>query len=289
MPVVTIDSERCLKDGLCARICRKVFSQAMKGSVPIIAHEESCDACGHCVLVCPGGAIRHAEYPQESVHQVSHDPMPSYEQMRQMIVTRRSIRTFQKRPVEKEIVEKLIDGARFAPSAKNTQSTKFIAVQDESLLHEIASITAAWLGMAAQRLKNRLWRKLYILLGERDVEKMARSIGQFELIAEQMRKNVDLILFEAPALLLFHANKRVRFAEVNANLALHNAMMLASSLGLGTLYTGYVVTACGHDKTIPRLLGLAKNEKVYGGLAIGYPEIEFSKWVDRHPARVRWM
>jgi len=289
MSVVTIDQDRCKKDGLCVRICQKVFRQEAQGSVPIVAHAASCNSCGQCVLVCPSGAIRQIDCPPEIVHPVRTDLMPSYEQMREMIVARRSIRTFQERPVEREIIEKVINAARFAPSAKNAQSTQFIVAQDKSLLHNIASSTAQWLGKIAKRLKNPLWRKLYLMTGESDAEQITRWIGQFDLIAEKMREGVDLILFGAPVLLLFHADKRMRFADVNATLALHNATMIAASLGLGSFYTGYVVTACSHDKAVPRLIDLARREKVYGGLALGYPAIQFSRWIDRRPAQVRWL
>ena len=289
MSLVTIDEERCKRDGLCVRICQKVFSQEAEGSVPLVAHEESCNSCGHCVLVCPSGAIHQVDCPSEKIHPVRTDLLPSYEQIREMVLTRRSIRTFQERPVEKEIIEKVIDGARFAPSAKNVQSVRFIVVQDKSLLHAVASSTAEWLGKIAKRLKNPLWRKLYLLSGEKDAEEITRWIGQFQFIAEEMGKNVDLILFDAPLLLLFYADKRIRLADVNATLALHSATMLASSLGLGSFYTGYVVTACSHDRAIPRLLELPKKHKVYGGLALGYPAIQFSRWIDRHPAQVKWL
>ena len=108
-------------------------------------------------------------------------------------------------------------------------------------------------------------------------------------MAEKMRRNVDLVLFGAPLLLLFHADETMRSADVNATLALHNATMLASSLGLGSFYTGYVVTACSHDSTIPRLVELPRKQRVYGGLALGYPAIQFSRWIDRRPAQIRWL
>jgi nitroreductase/NAD-dependent dihydropyrimidine dehydrogenase PreA subunit len=287
--LIAIDRERCLKDGLCVRICQKVFSQETSGSIPIVAHEESCNACGHCVLVCPSGAIRQVDCPPENVHSVREDLMPSYAQVREMIMTRRSIRTFQERPVERQIIDKIIDSARFAPSAKNAQSTQFIVVQDKSLLHAIASYSSEWLGKIAKRLRNPLWRKLYLLSGERDADEITRWISQFDLIAKKMREDIDLVLFGAPVLFLFHADKTIRFADVNANLALHNALMLAGSLGLGGFYTGYVVTACSHDRTIPQLVGLPKKHSVYGGLALGYPQIQFSQWIDRHPATVKWL
>jgi len=289
MPIVTIDPERCRKDGLCVSICQKVLSWEGKGSVPVVAHEGSCNSCGHCVMICPSGAIRQVDCPPENIHPVQKNLIPSYEQVREMIVSRRSTRAFQKRPVEKEIIEKVIDSARFAPSAKNSQSTRFIVIQDKTLLRAIASGTAKWLGKAAKKLKNPVWRKLYLLRAAQDTETVARWVGQFELILEKMHQDIDLVLFEAPVLLLFHADSTVRFANENANLSLQNAAFAASSLGLGNFYTGYVVLACNNDKTIPKLLGLSGKHKIYGGLTLGYPEITFSKWIDRKPAEIAWM
>lgn len=271
------------------RICEKVFVQDTPGSVPVVAHEENCNSCGHCALVCPAGAINQANCPPEKIHPVREKLLPSYESVREMIVARRSIRTFQKRAVEREIIEKVIDAARFAPSAKNSQSTEFMVIQNKDMLHEIASATAKWLRKIAKQLKNPLIRGFYLLRGEKSVDEVSRWISQFEFMADRMEKGEDPILFGAPVLLLFHAHHSTSFAEANANLAVQNAMLIASSLGLGTFYTGYVVAASGRDKTVGRLLGLAKSHRVYGGLALGYPAITFSRWLERNPPRIRWI
>jgi len=266
-----------------------VFQQADKGTVPVVIHEGSCNSCGHCVLVCPSGAIRQANCPAEAIHPVEARRLPSWEQVREMIVTRRSVRAFEKRAVEKELIERVIDGARFAPSAKNTQSTRYTVVRDPATLHDIARHTAEWLEKSARRLRNPLWRRLYQLAGERDAQEITRWIGQFEIMAERMREGTDLIIFGAPVLLLFHADKKVRFVEANASLALQNATMVAAALGLGCFYTGYVVTACSHDRSLLRMLRLPPGHRVYGGLALGYPQIRFTRWIDRNPPKVAWI
>jgi nitroreductase/NAD-dependent dihydropyrimidine dehydrogenase PreA subunit len=289
MPTITINPELCQRDGLCALICQKVFSQGAKGALPRVAHEESCNSCGHCVMLCPSGAISQVDCPPENVHSVRSELMPTYEQVREMLLARRSIRNFQQKSVDEEIIERVIEGARFAPSAKNTQSTRFIVIRDQAMLHAIASLTAGWLGKVSVRLKNPVWRMLYLLAGATDAGEIMRWVGQFELIAKKMEQNTDLVLFGAPVLLLFHGDRTIRFAEANANLALQNATMISFSLGLGSFYTGYVVTACNHGRAIPRLIGLPKGHMVYGGLALGYPKIGFSKWIERNPAPVRWI
>ena len=288
MSIVDIDSTRCVKDGLCVRICRKVFSEGPRGSAPTAAREESCNSCGHCVMICPSGAVTQRDSPIERLHDVRDDLLPGYDQFRELVVTRRSTRQFKDMPVEREIIEKIIDCSRHAPTAKNSQSTRYLVVQDKALLKAIASATAEWLGGVSRRLRNPLWRKLYLLMGERDAETITRWIKEFDYIATQMLEDTDLVLFKAPALVFFHADKATRFADQNANLAAQTAMLAAHSLGLGTLYTGYVVTALAHDKKIGRLLDLPSRQKVYAGLALGYPAIRFPRWIERNPAEIEW-
>lgn len=54
------------------------------------------------------------------------------------ILTRRSIRQFTPQPVEKSVLEEIVSLAAYAPSWKNTQITRYVAVQNPQLLQEIA-------------------------------------------------------------------------------------------------------------------------------------------------------
>lgn len=55
------------------------------------------------------------------------------------IKTRRSIRKFEDRPVEPELIRDLVESASYAPTWKNTQTTRYIAVTDPDLKAKIAS------------------------------------------------------------------------------------------------------------------------------------------------------
>ncbi len=54
---------------------------------------------------------------------------------------RRSIRKYQKKEIPKEIIEDIIDCARFAPTAINIQPWEFIVVTDKNMREKIADIT----------------------------------------------------------------------------------------------------------------------------------------------------
>ena len=54
------------------------------------------------------------------------------------IKTRRSIRSFKERAVEAEVIAKVVDVAAYAPSWKNSQTTRYIAVLDKALKDRLA-------------------------------------------------------------------------------------------------------------------------------------------------------
>jgi Fe-S-cluster-containing hydrogenase component 2 len=124
MPEITINKDVCRKDSLCAMACiRTVFHQEEKNTVPVI---DRCFGSGHCVAICPQGAISHTAYPKGSAHPISPVFVPNYAQIRELIRSRRSKRLFKEKTVKKVIIEKVVDAARVAPSGHNEQSTGYI-------------------------------------------------------------------------------------------------------------------------------------------------------------------
>lgn len=62
------------------------------------------------------------------------------------IKTRRSIRRFKKEPLDKNLILKVIDAARYAPSSRNSQPWEFIVVQRPETLARLSEIHRyAWL------------------------------------------------------------------------------------------------------------------------------------------------
>lgn len=66
------------------------------------------------------------------------------------IMRRRSIRRFQQAPIQFDLLKKLVNAARVAPSAGNFQPLEYIAVDDERLLPEVFA-TLKWARYIAPR------------------------------------------------------------------------------------------------------------------------------------------
>ncbi len=64
----------------------------------------------------------------------------NYDVLEGIIKNRRSIRKFKDEKVSKEVFEKIIECARWAPSSTNSQPWKFIGISDRTLINKIANV-----------------------------------------------------------------------------------------------------------------------------------------------------
>ena len=294
MVEITHDAARCKKCGFCAMTCAlKVLRQEERGTIPRVneARLESCVRCGQCVAICPQGALSHSHFPAGTVHPIRSEIVPTYDQVLELIRSRRSKRAYKEKPVEKDAIEKVLEAARFGPSGHNKQSTEFVVVQDPETRHEIGALTAKGLRKLAQPFKSAIGRMIMRrILGPRGAAYLGEMAPEMEGLADLYDEGTDLILREAPVLILFCADSvGGTFAGTNANIAVHNAALAAEALGLGCYYTGFVVIVSERDDSIARLVGLPETHKIYGALAMGYPRLEFKNWPERNPASVTWL
>lgn len=56
------------------------------------------------------------------------------------IKIRRSVREYKDKPIPKEILEKIVDGARFAPTARGVEPWEFIVITQDATLKKIADL-----------------------------------------------------------------------------------------------------------------------------------------------------
>lgn len=61
---------------------------------------------------------------------------------------RRSVRKYKPKPVERELTEKLLEAARWAPTGGNLQPWLFIVVEDRNILEMIRKISPGYFGEA---------------------------------------------------------------------------------------------------------------------------------------------
>jgi nitroreductase len=221
---------------------------------------DRCINCGHCLAVCPGGAITLAGISSAGLPSFDPDLTVSPEAAAQFLRSRRSVRRFRRKPVDKETIRNCIDTARFAPSSMNVQPVHWIVVEDPDLMVLLVDLTA----------------------------KSLRRLPYFLPFVKAWEQGTDLILRSAPQLVVVHAPKKGLDYSTDCNIALTYFEMAAHGHGLGTCWAGLFTHAAGRSKAISAALCLPESHKVFGALMLGRPKYGYQRLPERKRPPVRF-
>ena len=157
--MIEIDPNKCNECGFCADECpSRIFALAPGpdgGCAVQTEYLDWCSACGHCVAICPTGAIVHAAFAGNKFEDLPRVAMAP-DAVRTFLLSRRSIRAFKEKPVAREAIEQLIEVGVHAGTATNAQTENFIVVQDQKLLAELEQmVIGIFMGQAEALGKRR--------------------------------------------------------------------------------------------------------------------------------------
>lgn len=279
---IKVNKDTCIKCGKCVKVCpAAIFVQGSPASEIELQNVETCIKCGHCVAICPTSSVMHSIFPPEKVHRISKELLPSSEQMMMLIKSRRSNRTFSKKPVPEEMFDQILEAAHRAPTASNMQQVSFTLVTDPLVLEQVIDLTVGFFREKVQKLENPVLKPILKLLAPNT--KVPKQIIR---VLEARAKGQDPILRGATALLLIHTPEESRFGLTDANLAYQNGSLMAESLGVSQVYTGFLCTAISMDKK-RRLYDLLKIKgTIHAGMALGMPAYKFENYIDKKEIKV---
>ncbi|MFH1728460.1 MAG: nitroreductase family protein [Pseudomonadota bacterium] len=136
----------------------------------------------------------------------------------EIIKKRKSIRRYLPDKVDRKIIDVIIDAGRLAPSSQNTQSWRYIVIDDDKLLIEFNDI--AFSGLA--KPNNWIRKAPCIILGCCDKRVFAKQSD------DKLRKFISKI-----------APSKYNFLEMDVAISMQNMVLQATELGLGTCYVGW--------------------------------------------------
>ena len=282
---MTVDETRCVRCGTCASVCpNQVFG--WRGEQLEIRYPGRCIQCGHCQAVCPEDAFHH-EGIRRSFSPVDVVSAVSPEALQGLMVRRRSCRRFLDRSVSNDDLSSLLDAAARAPTATNSQNVRFIALDHAEQIQRLSDGTVRYYLRLAKRMENPLIRLiLRLTVGKKLVDNYRFHLPAIASRFLAVEKGEASLFYGAPLVLIAVASGLVPLAAANANLAVMQMMLKAETLGLGTVYNGYSLTALQRDKVVRRTMGIADGYLPSAVLAVGYPDIVFYKSPPRRRARV---
>jgi len=152
MALMTVDGELCTRCGICTAVCTAniIESGVESGDeiqIPRASEERAgfCFGCGHCEAFCPSQALILNIRPDERIKLPQSAGKISAEDIGWYLQKRRSVRRFTDEPVSKEMILKILDIARYAPSGSNGQPVSWLVVHDPKQVKKIAEIVIEYM------------------------------------------------------------------------------------------------------------------------------------------------
>ena len=273
MTVIDIDREKCKKDGICGLVCPgNLIRLTDDDGYPemIDGGDEFCIACGHCVAACPGAAIKHHHIPMEDCTPIRKELIINEEQAVQFLRSRRSIRVYRKKPVEKERIQRLIEIARYGPTGANTQTVKWVIFNDREKVRELSRMVIDWI------------RDIL----ENNPESSPFPIDRLPLYLEAWEAGNDRICRNAPALVIAAAPEES--SMVNPTILLTYLELAAPVLGLGACWAGLLMRGMLSLPALREMAGLSNRYPHYYPMMLGYPKHPYHRLPERNPPDIMW-
>jgi nitroreductase/NAD-dependent dihydropyrimidine dehydrogenase PreA subunit len=271
MGLLRIDTSKCNKDGICARECPSgIIRLEEDNGYPYIVPggEASCLVCGHCVAVCSTGALSHEKIPIEASPIIKKKLAINEEQAVQFLRSRRSIRFYKDKPVEQEKIQRLIEVARYAPTAGNMQLLKWQVLSDKSVINKLAGTTIDWIRQCLKDNPDKVYPR-------------------FPSIVAEWESGQDSVLRNAPILVVASAPMVAANGLVDVTLALCYLDLLAPTMGLGTCWAGLLQGALLSSLSLREAVGIPTDHSHHYPMMLGYPKVKrYFRLPERKPPKI---
>ena len=237
---IEISSAKCIGCGMCVKECTVGSIHLADGKAELC--KNFCMRCGHCFAVCPAGAISLTGY--KCTEEKCVTDRINADELLTFMKSRRSIRQFTGEKVSERDVEMIIDAGRYSPTAINMQDLHFTVLENtlpETEKEAVSDIRALF----------------------------ASSANEFD---RNVRVSDRFFFFGAPLVIVVSATR-----ADNAGLAAAYMELMAESLGLGVVYSGYFTRTALRNEKILSSLEIPEGRQPYFTLVIGHPDVKFRR------------
>jgi len=110
---------------------------------------------------------------------------------------------------------------------------------------------------------------------------MDRTVVRYE-------NGYDVVLRDAPAVIVAHARKENRVAPTAFNIALTYLELASTTMGMGACWAGYFNAAATTFPPMKEALALPMDHQAFGSMMVGYPKYRYQRMPSRNEPKITW-
>ncbi len=214
--------------------------------------------------------------------------LSTWTETEEVILRRKSVRNFQKKQVPANLVMRILEAGRFAPSVGNGQYWRYSVVRDENLLKEMDEDLIK-IGMQTKRVMD-YWAHPYMKPFAKFVQFLLPNLlhpiptAVVRLLGEM---KFDPLWWAPTVILLYKDVRSIGSPELNIGILGQNMVIAAHSMGLGTCWIG-LVKALNHDPKWRKILDITYPYFLQEAIVVGYPVGEADGFYARDTHAIDW-
>ena len=254
-------SEKCVGCGACAADCPVgVLAMSDGRPVPRADKAQHCMNCQHCLAVCPVGALSLNGVSPDACASVDALSMPSAEQMRALMMMRRSVRQFAQEDLPRERIAALLETLKYVPTGCNARNLTFKVVASRSKLDELRT------------------KMVELLIAKKD------ELPEFlkgPVASVIKNPGADPFFRHAPHLLIVQGDPSVGVTpQVDCDAACAYFDLLAQGSGWGVTWCGFLHIIIDAVPEVADVFGIPRGAPFYA-MMFGTPAVRYARTVCR--------
>ncbi|MCU0458399.1 MAG: nitroreductase family protein [Bacteroidales bacterium] len=290
---IRLYNEKCTNCGLCVSVC-KDFSLVMENKKTRISDNPlfGCVGCGHCMAICPTGAVEingRMLSPNQLYDLPAKESAADFSQLLALLQRRRSIREFIDKEVENDLVDKIIDAAQTAPMGVPPSDVNILIIRGRMNIRAFSQDFCDYLNGMKWFVSDWFLAINRPFLGKANSEMFRDFLKPiFNVFTSKMKEGIDMVNYNAPLAMYFYGSPYTDPAD--PIIAATYAMIAAESLGLGTCMLGTVHPLIQNGNKARKFrqdhrIKYASREGLF--VIFGYPAVKYHKGIKRTFASVQ--
>ena len=212
-----------------------------------------------------------------------------------IIMERRSVRRFKKDPVPPNLIRRVLEAARFAPSTGNCQPWKFLVITNPEIIAEMerdaTRITKLFMFFIGYTMSTGIWRLYQKFIAKTFTMRiLPNELNAPAFLAMNQAAAGESVYYQnAPVVIIILEDKRgVSNPSVDSGVVGQNIVLAAHSLGLGTCWMGFTKLLTFYPRKWKKKFGLKYPYKFGNSICLGYPASDVNHEVAREVQLVEW-